>query len=140
MLWSFKRWMKTSGVRLQIALMANLKDPPKRRLIDPQRPQRRPRPPRRLIDPPCKGDIMGKVACLSPFATLVCKEKQHFGFSSFPSSLFVGDLPVSSSPFFAFVLSASKDFNFGCSPLTAAVDAPGFFSVKASCSNSARRW
>ena len=55
MLWSFKRWMKTSGVRLQIALMANLKDPPKRRLIDPQRPQRRPRPPRRLIDPLCKG-------------------------------------------------------------------------------------
>ena len=84
-------------------------------------------------------DIVGKVACLSPFATLVCKEKWHFGFSSFPS-LFVGDLPVSSSPFFAFVLSASKDFNFGCSPLAAAVDAPGFFSVKATCSNSARRW
>ena len=32
------------------------------------------------------------------------RKKRHFGFSSFPSSLFVGDLPVSSSPFFAFVL------------------------------------
>ena len=68
------------------------------------------------------------------------RKKRHFGFLSFPSSLFVGDLPVSSSPFFAFDFSASKDFSFGCSPLAAAEDVPGFFSVRASCSNSARRW
>ena len=84
--------------------------------------------------------IMRKGASFSPFTTLVSwsvRKNRHFGFSSFPSSLFVGDLPVSSSPFFAFDLSTSKDLIFGCSPFAATEDAPGLFSVKASCSNSA---